>query len=284
MELTEGYEDESSEAFTVLGAAAPSLSITPAIAFITWNEETNKLDIPDGLEAGTYTVVLSVKTALGEAEHTFTLTVKAEDGAESGGMANFKKVNTYTRGQFPDVDETQWYGYDEQKTIALAYEYGLMQGNDDGTFNPGGNVTIAQALAVACRVHVIYSGAETLVQGETWFEVYVAYAITNGMIKATDFAGDYGRPATRAEMVYIFASAVPKEELPAVNTVKSLPDVVKSTPYSAQIFMMYEAGVLTGNDDAGTFTPNANISRAQAAAIIARIILPAERKSGNTYG
>jgi len=48
--------------------------------------------------------------------------------------------------------------------------------------------------------------------------------------------------------------------------------------------MLYEAGVLTGNDDAGTFIPNANINRAEAATIISRVILPDTRKAGNVFG
>ena len=279
MTLEEGYAKTSSAAFTIDGPNEPVVTIISGNEKITWNEGTNKLDIADGLAAGTYIVKLKVSNGVvPDAEHTFTLTVTAA----AGSMDNFKKSNTYTRGLFPDVDETQWYGFDEQKTIALAYEYGLMQGNADGTFNPGGNVTIAQAVAVAARVHVLYSGAEKLIEEEPWFEVYVAYAIANRMIKATDFA-DYGRPATRAEMVYIFASALPEDEFPAISTVKSLPDVDNATPYSEQIFMMYEAGILMGNDDDGTFTPNANISRAQAAAIISRVILPATRAKGKVY-
>ena len=42
---------------------------------------------------------------------------------------------------------------------------------------------------------------------------------------------------------------------------------------------MYAAGVLTGSDSYGTFLPGDSIPRAVAAAIIARIAIPAERKS-----
>ena len=281
MTLEEGYAKASSAVFTIEGLPEPEVTKASGDAKITWNDETKKLDIAEGLETGTYVVKLKAANEVEpDAEFTFTLTV----GDVPSPMDNFTKINTYIRGQFPDVDETLWYGYDVQKTIALAYEYGLMKGNADGTFNPNGNFKVVEALAVACRVHVIYSGGETLVEsGNPWYQVYIEYAIANGMIKAGDFS-DYERPATRAEMVYIFASAVPAEELPEVNTVKSLPDVDNGTPYSKEIFMMYEAGILTGNDDSGTFTPNANIIRAQAAAIIARVILPAIRTTGYTYG
>ena len=80
-------------------------------------------------------------------------------------------------------------------------------------------------------------------------------------------------------MAYIFASTLPVNELPQINTVKSLPDVNSSTKYQDSIFLLYRAGIITGNDSVGTFAPETNITRAQAAAIITRIALPAERKS-----
>ena len=45
--------------------------------------------------------------------------------------------------------------------------------------------------------------------------------------------------------------------------------------------LLYRSGVLTGSDAFGTFYPNNNISRAEAAAILARIAIPAERKVGH---
>jgi hypothetical protein len=69
-----------------------------------------------------------------------------------------------------------------------------------------------------------------------------------------------------------------------LNNVYSLPDVNAGTPYRDEIFRLYWAGVLLGSDDAGTFKPNSSITRAEAAAIISRVILPDTRQSGKTYG
>jgi len=114
--------------------------------------------------------------------------------------------------------------------------------------------------------------------------VYQAFFKQKGIIRAGDFKdSDYNRAATRAEMAYIFSRALPETEFASQNTVNSLPDVNSGTSYSAAIFMLYRAGVLTGNDDSGTFSPNSNITRAQAAAIISRVILPSTRISGRTF-
>ena len=217
----------------------------------------------------------------------FTLTVEEPPEAPVmlNSMTNFKKVNTYLPGLFPDVNENEWYGYNNQKVVALAYEYGLMAGNSDGTFNPSGYMTIAEALAVASRIHSIYkTGSYAFTQGDPWHQVYVDYAVANDIITADMFAGNYGRPATRAEIAYIFSGALPIPEFSAQNTVNSLPDVNDATPYRAAIIMMYKAGVLGGSDELGTFNPNSSIIRAEAAAIISRVILPGERFAGKTFG
>jgi len=127
------------------------------------------------------------------------------------------------------------------------------------------------------------TGKGDFVQVGTWYQVYVDYAITNGIIAANDFSG-FTRNATRAEMAYIFSRSLPQAEFAVINTVNSLPDVNSGTPYSDSIFMLYRAGILTGSDDHGTFNPGLSITRAEAAAIISRIILPGTRTGGLPFG
>jgi len=202
---------------------------------------------------------------------------------DTADMKNFVKVNTYTPGQFTDVSESAWYGFNQQKVIAGAYEFGLMQGNSATIFGPLENYTIAQALAVASRINSIYmTGKADFTQGSPWYQVYVDYTLANGIIEASDFS-DYGRPATRAEMAYILSRSLPQAEFAEKNSVISLPDVTGATPFSESIITLYKAGVLGGSDDKGTFHPGNNISRAEAAAIISRIVVPESRFSGKVY-
>jgi hypothetical protein len=290
MSLAVGYAAASTDAYAITGSPAPTVTKVSGNAAITWDNANKKLNIAPGLAKGTYDVVIKAENSAGEDTLTFTLTVADADelgGTESGGsatgsMSNFTKKRTYTRGMFSDVNETLWYGYDKQKVIANAYEYGLMSGYPDGTFKPGGNITIAEAIAVAARVHRIYTaGADDLVQGSPWYKVYTDYAIANGIITATDFS-NYAVAATRAQMAYIFANSLPAAEFANQNTVNSLPDVNSGTPYYSAIITLYEAGVVEGSN--GKFNPMSNITRAEASAIIARVILPATRLSGKTYG
>ena len=203
--------------------------------------------------------------------------------SQSSSISNFTPVNKYTYGMFNDVNENLWYGFNKQKTIANAYEYGLMKGTGN-KFNLTGNMRISEAIAVAARVHSIYTtGADDFVQGSPWYKVYVDYAIANGIVKANDFS-DYQKYATRAQMAYIFTSALPAAELQSQNTVNSVPDVNSATPYNSAILTLYKAGVVEGNGAQHLFYPNNNVTRAEAAAIICRLILPDTRISGKTYG
>ena len=209
---------------------------------------------------------------------------------EANSFKVFQKVNTYESGQFTDVDKNAWYGFNQQKSVASVYEYSLMKGVNAANFNPSGNMTIAEAITIAARVHSIYKGVSVdFTQSEPWYQVYADYAVDNGIISAADFP-DIDKAATRAEMAYIFSrTSVPillyyfSVNGYSPNTVNSLPDVNSETPYHKEIITLYMAGVLTGNDDEGTFSPDSDITRAEAAAIIIRVIMPGTRVSGNVY-
>jgi len=202
---------------------------------------------------------------------------------DASSMANFVRVNSYRSGQFSDVNEELWFGYNRDRVIANVFEYGLMRGSSATTFNPSGNVTLAEAIAISARVHSIYTtGTANFTQSSPWHQVYVDYAIANNIISAGGFT-NIGRGATRAEMAYIFANALPQSEFTRRNTVNSLPDVGSTTPFNASIILLFQAGVITGNDAAGTFLPNNNISRAEASAIISRVILPETRAIGGVF-
>ena len=209
--------------------------------------------------------------------------------AASATLENFAEVEEYAPGYFADVNPTAWYG----GVVVQAFRYGLMRGSGANAFNPLGDISLAEAITIATRVHCIYTNGvddfPPVAQGEPWYKSNLDYAIANGMITATNFASGssapvYTRAATRAEMAYIFSRALPESEFPPINTVNSLPDVSNTTAHSPAILMLYGAGVLAGGDAAGTFYPYRNISRAEAAAIIIRVILPAERTAGRTFG
>ena len=109
------------------------------------------------------------------------------------------------------------------------------------------------------------------------YQPYVDYAMENGLIAQGDFSS-YTAKATRAQMAYLFCNALPQGTLAEINSISSIPDVSASHPYAKEIQTLYKAGVLTGSDMYGTFNPDSNIIRAEAAAILSRVALPDQRK------
>ena len=195
--------------------------------------------------------------------------------ASGTGLSNFTRKLTYSN-QYADLSaSTPTWAYNAAVTC---YETGLMQGTD-GRFNGGDSLNVAQALVMADRVHQIYhTGANTLQNGTPWYQTYVDYAIENGIIKKGDFT-DYGAPISRADMAYVFAAAVPAEALAEIKTVFSIPDLSSAPSRDrSAVERLYKAGVLTGSDEYGTFYPNREITRYEAAAIIARVAIESERK------
>ena len=178
-----------------------------------------------------------------------------------------KPVETIPQKKFADVAEDSWY----KDIVYKVCDAELMKGTGDTTFEPTKAMSVAEAITMAARIHNQAKGgkdSDFVLSGE-WYDVYVNYAITNGIIKKEDF-DDYNRNATRAEMAYIFCNSVAATELEAINS-WVVPDVDKDGRFGAEIYVLYNAGILTGSDSLGTFRPKDNIIRAEAATILARL-------------
>lgn len=206
------------------------------------------------------------------------ITVFAEN-PKSESMVNFMFRNIYINNQFSDVNEAAWYGTKQQAVIKKAFELGIINGMGNGTFKPDSNLKISEAVKMAAVVHSTFNGDDASfgLTGKPWYQGYVDYAISNGIISANAFK-DYNAYATRTQMAYIFANALPAAELQQINTINSIPDVTNSTANNSFIYSLYRAGALTGDAGTRAFRPDHKISRAEAAAIITRIALPNNRQ------
>ncbi|MBQ2692240.1 MAG: S-layer homology domain-containing protein [Clostridia bacterium] len=189
------------------------------------------------------------------------------------GMDNFEAAKEYTG--FSDVAEAAWY----HGSVKAAFEYGLIKGASPTEFKPDGTLTVAEAIVMADRIHMLYAtGEDTLVNGTPWYQTYVDYAIENDNIEDGDFA-DYNRNITRGEMADIFTRALPEEEYVIINDIpEELPLDIVGHKYEDSIRTLFRAGIVTGNDPYGTYTPDASIKRCEAAAIISRIVDESLRK------
>ena len=190
-------------------------------------------------------------------------------------VGQFEKKNTMPAQQFVDVSQNEWF-YDNVKTV---FEYGVMTGSSAEYFDAKGTLTVAEALAIYCRLHRTYSGEEPIsVSSSPWYQPYVDYANQTGF----DFQEnvDFGVAINRADFVMLLGAAFPSEALLAINdlSIYAVPDVSPAAYFYESMYMLYCAGVLSGSDAYGTFMPESFITRAEVAAIISRMIVPSLRK------
>ena len=174
---------------------------------------------------------------------------------------------------FSDVTADAWY-FDYVET---AVEQGILNGKGGGLFAPNDNITVAEVIKIAACAHANLTGATIADGGENWYDKYVDYAKTSGIIEnGVDF--NYTDPATRAEIAYLFAHAdVDKQFINPDVPLTDIPDVDESTPYYNEILSMYRLGAAVGSDEMLTFHPYDNVKRSEAAAMVVRIMNPEYR-------
>ncbi|MBQ9922839.1 MAG: hypothetical protein IJO52_11660, partial [Clostridia bacterium] len=112
--------------------------------------------------------------------------------------------------------------------------------------------------------------------GGKWYDMYVDYAKENGIITQNQF-DDYTREIKRYEMAEIFHDAMGKDYFSPINDVVFIPDVPIGAFYWDKLITLYNAGIVMGNDEYGSFNPDSNIKRSECAAIIARVALSENR-------
>lgn len=190
----------------------------------------------------------------------------------TSGLGNFKPSYTYYNGLFRDIPSNTWY----TDNVSLAYQLGLMKGQPDNTFSPGSNVTYAETIAVAARIHSIYYyGAEKFetYDGGIWYNPYVNYARVHNISTANY---NYTQPATREEFVHILVNSRPREALTEIpGKILNFADK-QSIVYGSDVDRLCKAGVINGIDVGGVlyFMPNKTITRAEMSAIITRMVQP----------
>ena len=176
--------------------------------------------------------------------------------------------------RFTDVSPEAWY-YSDVKTAA---DSGLVNGKTESEFCPDDWLTWAEAVKLAACMNQKYeTGAVSLSNGDPWYKSYADYARMKGILTG-DY--DWSASADRAGYMAIFARALPDSALAAKNRIAdgSIPDVPMTHPQAAQIYKLYRAGVVQG-DEEHLCHPEDPIKRSEVAAILTRMMFSAERKS-----
>ena len=185
-----------------------------------------------------------------------------------GSLDNFKMG---TAKEFSDVVSTDWY----YSNVADAAALGIIQGNPDGTFNPNGNLSVAEALTLASRVNAIFFNRTEDLNSDSksnvhWADGILNYAEKNGIV-SEGYSDNLDNVCTRVQMADMFAKSVPTDNFTEINSM----DLAPSQTVSEAIATLFKAGVLVG--DSSGFRENDSVTRAESAAIINRVVMPAQR-------
>ena len=261
---------EPGQSETLTATVSPASAKNRAVTWTSNNPAAVSVDAKGRVTAlASGAAEVTVKTSDGGFTAVCRIIVKG-DTQPAPAEVHFPRVNVYSQGQFTDVPAGQWY----TDSVKQAFELGLMVGESDNTFKPQDNVTVAQAITMAARVHSIYTtGAESFQPSGIWYQVYLDYAFQNGIISYAYYNSDVTQTATRARFAEIFANALPAEALSPINKVTegAIPDVPASAYYAGHVYKLYRAGILSGSDVNGTFSPDSYITRQEAAAIVSRM-------------
>ena len=161
-------------------------------------------------------------------------------------------VNPYS-----DVEENVWY----YTYVADLSRDGVIDGYPNGTFRPGGSVTLGEALKLILRAAGYDEQAPT---GTHWASGYVRFAVENGYLERSE-SGNPDAAATRLLIAKIAAAAL------------DLPDDTQVSPFAdtmdPSVLALYSAGIIEGSYEGGipVFKPASGITRAEISAIIWRI-------------
>ncbi len=186
-------------------------------------------------------------------------------------------VNDYAGADYADVPAGIWYA----DAARVCYETGLMTGTLNG-FEGAKTLTRAECATIAARLREALTGGSVppAQAGEVWSQRHQDYlpraaqdsgSSLYGILPWGD-ASQLAAPATRYDFLVFLSLAVEKnrDSLPAINTITSLPDVQGDSV----VFFFYNAGVLTGKDAYGTFDAHGTLTRAECAAMVARVARP----------
>lgn len=166
--------------------------------------------------------------------------------------------------------------------VQTCYETGLIQGFSKTAFKPDQSLTCAQILVITARLHELLNGGDGEFDAakatQAWYTPYYTYLKKAGIAMPFPFDnvelnGYAGVACTRWNFVGLLEAVLPDTALNKVNSVTVIPDIEPN----GTLLKFYNAGILNGKDEYGTFDGDSTLTRGQASALLARIVDPAQR-------
>ena len=180
-----------------------------------------------------------------------------------------------------------------EDAVDTVCEAGLMRGRADGSFNPSGELAGAHIVTICARLYGLLTGGDGVLpepaEGQSWYDpAYASLSQALDRMRATgstptalhaqtlDLLEDIppADPVHRQTFVSLLVETLQTADvtLPSINQITVVPDF-----RSPGVLSLYNAGILTGSDQYGSFGGGELLNRGQAAAILARLVDPAQR-------
>ncbi|MBE6995716.1 MAG: hypothetical protein E7429_03150 [Ruminococcaceae bacterium] len=191
------------------------------------------------------------------------------------------KVKVYD-GRFTDAAGA-WC----KDAIETVYETGLMEGKTADRFDYTSSLTRAEITVITARLLHLLTGGDgnfpAPAEGEVWYQPHYDYLSEH--LGEPPFGPEFGTggafawtadsPCQRGYFARLLCAVLEAAEisLPVLNDITSPPDV-----RNADIFSLYQIGILNGTDAFGTFNSGGELTRGAAAAMLARLVSPAQRR------
>jgi hypothetical protein len=197
-------------------------------------------------------------------------------------------IMTTAYAAFPDVAQDK-YGWAVEAINSMA-DKGIIKGYEDGTFNPEKSISKLEGLALVSRIlgcndaenesfsqEAVDKYEETLAPFELAFgEKEVSYLVAKGVIKESeleDYIGksNYNNALKRYEIAILLTKALDGEEGLSASANLQYSDAAE-IPASAKKYVEFvTAQNLMNGMDENKFSPNTNVTRAQAAVVLQKL-------------
>ena len=158
-------------------------------------------------------------------------------------LAVFDDVGRMNNSTFTDVSSLNWY-YSGVKTT---YNKGIMVGCGNKTFCPNNNVSWAEAITIAARIHAAYN--DNLIgdpnPNEAWYATYYRYCQARKLLPSTTPAfSDLGRSINRYDLAYMFSKTISEQDMPRISdyTIGDLSSI--PAYYKSSVELLYSAGIM----------------------------------------
>ena len=185
-------------------------------------------------------------------------------------------MSSLSASAYSDVASSDWFN-DNVKAVSEAK---IINGYEDGTFRPYGNVTYAEALKITSAVHANLTNNWAALENTTvieddykdhWAGKYVTYAINNGILSSKLPVRDFDKAMLRVALSEYIANALPNSLTTEINDFANAPQQ-EVTEY---VKKLYKNGIMVGDDK--SFNLNQCVTRAELAAMSDRLMNPEKR-------